>query len=88
MLINYLSWGANLLFCPSLGLVEHGDVAADLQVVAVEPDGTLIGLAVLGIVDLSAFPLVLFLGETSQYVNVARFFVEIHFLQTNMFIYR
>ena len=38
----------NLLFCPSLGLVEHGDVAADLQVVAVEPDGTLVGLAVLG----------------------------------------
>ena len=88
MLINYLSWGANLLFCPSLGLVEHGEVTANFQVVAVEPDGTLIGLAVLGIVDLSAFPLVLFLGETSQYVNVARFFVEIHFLQTNMFIYR
>ena len=78
----------SLLFCPSLGLVEHGEVAADFQVVAVEPDGTLIGLAVLGIIDLSAFPLVLFLGETSQYVNVARFFVEIHFLQTNMFIYR
>ena len=88
MLINYLSWGANLLFCPSLGLVEHGEVTANFQVVAVEPDGTLIGLAVLGIIDLSAFPLVLFLGETSQYVNVARFFVEIHFLQTNMFIYR
>ena len=88
MLINYLSWGASLLFSPGLGLVEHGEVAADFQVVTVEPDGTLVGLAVLGIVDLSAFPLVLFLGETSQYVNVARFFVEIHFLQTNMFIYR
>ena len=36
-----------LLFCPGLGFVEHGDVAADLQVVAVEPDGTLVGLAVL-----------------------------------------
>ena len=78
----------SLLFCPGLGFVEHGEVAADFQVVAVEPDGTLVGLSVLGIIDLSAFPLVLFLGETSQYVNVARFFVEIHFLQTNMFIYR
>ena len=78
----------SLLFCPGLGLVEHGEVAADFQVVAVEPYGTLVGLAVLRIIDLSAFPLVLFLGETSQYVNVARFFVEIHFLQTNMFIYR
>ena len=35
-----------LFFRPGLGLVEHGDVAADLQVVAVEPDGTLVGLAV------------------------------------------
>ena len=52
-----------LLFCPGLGFVEHGDVATDFQVVAVEPDGTLVGLAVLGVVDLSAFPFVLFLGE-------------------------
>ena len=88
MLINYLSWGASLLFSPSLGLVEHGEVAADFQVVAVEPYGTLVGLSVFGIVDFAAFPLVLFLGETCQDVNVARFFVEIHFLQTNMFIYR
>ena len=88
MLIGYRLWGVALLPCPGLGLVEHGEVAADFQVVAVEPDGTLVGLSVLGIIDLSAFPLVLLLGETSQYVNVARFFVEIHFLQTNMFIYR
>ena len=60
---------ANLHLCPSLGFVEHGDVAADLQVVAVKPDGTLVGLAVLGIVYLAAFPLVLFLGETSQDVD-------------------
>ena len=64
---------ANLLSGPSLGLVEHGEVAADFQVVAVEPDGTLVGLAVLGIVDLSAFPLVLFLGETSQDVDTNKF---------------
>ncbi len=88
MLIGYRLWGASLLFSPGLGLVEHGEVAADFQVVAVEPYGTLVGLSVLGIVDFAAFPLILFLGETSQYVNVARFFVEIHFLQTNMFIYR
>ena len=62
-----------LLFCPGLGLVEHGDVAADLQVVAVEPDGALVGLAVLGIVDLSAFPLVAFLGETRQDVDTHKF---------------
>ena len=49
MLINYLSWGANLLFCPSLGLVEHGKVTANFQVVAVEPDGTLVGLSVFGL---------------------------------------
>jgi len=59
----------SLLSCPGLGFVEHGDVAADLQVVAVEPDGTLVGLAVLGIVDLSAFPLVAFLGEPCQDVD-------------------
>ncbi len=58
-----------LLSCPGLGLVEHGDVAADLQVVAVEPDGTFVGLAVLGIVDLSAFPLVAFLSEARQDVD-------------------
>ena len=69
MLINYLSWGANLLFCPSLGLVEHGEVTANFQVVAVEPDGTLVSLAVLGVVDFAAFPLVLFLGETRQDVD-------------------
>ena len=87
MLIDYRSC-PNLLSGPGLGFVEHSEVAADFQVVAIEPDGTLVGLAVLGVVDFAAFPLVLFLGETSQYVNVARFFVEIHFLQTNMFIYR
>ena len=59
----------SLLFCPGLGLVEHGEVAADFQVVAVEPYGTLVGLSVLGIVDFAAFPLVLFLGETSQDVD-------------------
>ena len=73
MLIGYRLWGASLLFSPGLGLVEHGEVAADFQVVAVEPDGTLIGLAVLRVVDLSAFPLVLFLGETSQNVDTNQF---------------
>ena len=63
----------SLLSCPGLGFVEHGDVAADLQVVAVEPDGTLVGLAVLGIVDLAAFPLVLFLGETCQDIDTHQF---------------
>ena len=58
-----------LFSCPGLGFVEHGDVAADLEVVAVEPDGTLVGLAVLGIVDLSTFPLVAFLGEARQDVD-------------------
>ena len=58
-----------LFLCPGLGLVEHGDVAADLQVVAVEPDGTLVGLAVFGIVDLATFPFVAFLGETRQDVD-------------------
>ena len=42
-------------------------------VVTVEPDGTLVGLAVLGIVDFAAFPLVLFLGETSQNVDTNQF---------------
>ena len=69
MLITYRLWGVNLLFGPSLGFVEHGDVAADLQVVAVEPDGTLVGLAVLGIVDLATFPLLAFLGEACQDVD-------------------
>ena len=73
MLIGYRLWGASLLFSPGLGLVEHGEVTADFQVVAVEPDGTLIGLAVLRVVDLSAFPLVLFLGETSQNVDTNQF---------------
>ncbi len=73
ILIGYRLWGVALLPCPSLGLVEHGEVAANLQVVTVEPDGTLVGLAVLGIVDLSAFPLVLFLGETSQNVDTNQF---------------
>ena len=59
----------SLLSCPGLGFVEHGDVAADLQVVTVEPDGTLVGLAVFGIVDFSAFPLVAFFGETRQDVD-------------------
>ena len=58
-----------LLSCPGLGLVEHGDIAADPQVVAVEPDGTLVGLAVFGIVDLSTFPLVLFLAKACQDVD-------------------
>ena len=54
----------SLLFCPGLGFVEHGEVAANLQVVTVEPNGTLVGLSVFGIVDFAAFPLILFLGET------------------------
>ena len=62
-----------------MGFVEHGDVTADLQVVAVEPDGTLVGLAVLGIVDLSAFPLVAFFGETRQDVDANKF-AALHFL--------
>jgi hypothetical protein len=32
ILIGYRLWGLTLLFCPGLGLVEHGDVATDLQV--------------------------------------------------------
>ena len=32
MLIDYRLCGLTLLFCPGLGLVEHGDVATDLQV--------------------------------------------------------
>jgi hypothetical protein len=62
-----------LLFCPSLGLVEHGNITTDLQIVTVEPDGTLVGLAVFGIVDLSAFPLFAFLGETCQDVDANKF---------------
>ena len=73
MLIGYRLWGVALLPCPGLGLVEHGEVAADFQVVAVEPYGTLVGLSVFGIVDFAAFPLVLFLGETSQNVDTNQF---------------
>ena len=60
-----------LLFCafPDLRLVEWAEVAADLQILAIEPDGTLVGLAVLGVVDFAAFPLVLFLGEARQDVD-------------------
>ena len=57
---------SNLRSCPRLGFVEHGDVATDFQFVAVEPDGTLIGLAVLGIVDSATFPLILFLSKTRK----------------------
>ena len=62
-----------LLPCPGLGLVEHGDVAADLQVVAIEPDGALVGLAVLGVIDSATFPLVTFLGEACQDVDTNEF---------------
>ena len=63
----------HLLFCPGLGLVEHSDVTTDLQIITVEPDGALVGLAVFGIVDLSAFPLFAFLGETCQDVDANKF---------------
>ena len=62
-----------LLLCPGLGFVEHGDVATNFQVVAFEPDRTLVGLAVLWIVDLSAFPLIAFFGETRQDVDTNKF---------------
>ena len=62
-----------LLLCPGLGFVEHGDVAADFPVVAFEPDGAFVGLAVLGIVYLSTFPLIAFLGETRQDVDTNKF---------------
>ena len=49
----------DLLPLPSLGFVEDAEVATDLQVVAIKPDGAFVGLAVLGVVDLTALPLLL-----------------------------
>lgn len=45
-----------------MDFVKHSDVALDLKFVAVKLDGTLVGLTVWGIEDLSAFPLVVFLS--------------------------
>ena len=56
-------------FSPGLGLIEHSNIAANLQVLALEPDRTFVGLSVFRIVDFSTFPLVAFLGETRQDVD-------------------
>lgn len=58
-----------LLLCPGLGLIEHGDIATNLQLIAVKPDGTLVGLTVLGVVDFTTFPLVAFLGKPREDVH-------------------
>lgn len=54
---------------PGVGFVEDTYVAADFQGVALEPDGTFVGLAVHRVVDLAAFPLVAVPGETGQDVD-------------------
>ena len=59
--------------CPSLGFVEHGEVATNLQLVAIEPNRTLVGFAVLGIVDAATFPLLLVLGKTSEDICAYKF---------------
>ena len=61
--------GTWLLPRPGVGFVEDTYVAADFQGVALEPDGTFVGLAVHRVVDLAAFPLVAVPGETGQDVD-------------------
>ena len=58
-----------LFLRPSLGFVEHRHVATNFQVVAVEPDRTFVGLAILGVVDLTTLVLITFLLETCQDVH-------------------
>ena len=80
MFVRFLSLGTTLLSGPSLGLVEHGEVAADFQVVAVEPDknwGLLITFCFSHPQDTNSCQFLANPRETGfgQYVNVVRFFV-------------
>ena len=58
-----------LLALPGLGAVENTEDATDLQLLTVEPDGAFVGLAALGVIDLTALILVTFLGEAAEEVD-------------------
>ena len=57
-----------LLTLPGLGLAEDAKVATYFKVVAVEPDGTLVALSRLGVIDFATLVFVAFLGEAAEEV--------------------
>ena len=59
-------FAASALFAlPGLCFIQEADVASHLQFLAFQPDGALVVLAVLGIVDSATFPLVFLLGQSA-----------------------